>query len=91
MRAEAKEYVSENLQTERIPFTFPLKDGHNTIEIHKVPMSYIRDLWKNIQEMLAMNDDTTKEREACAIERGLRYCKHYISACLIYHRIHRLT
>ena len=29
----------------------------------EVPMSYVRDLWKKIQEMLALNDDTTKGYE----------------------------
>ncbi len=59
MRAEAKQYISgDNLRTELTPFTFSLKGQNvNTIEVRNVPMAYVVDLWKKIEEMLISNDN----------------------------------
>ncbi len=38
---------------ELTPFTFPVHDGHNTIEIRNVPMAYVKDLWQKIEDMLS--------------------------------------
>ncbi len=57
MRAESEQYIGENLCTELTPFTFPVHDGHNTIEIRNVPMAYVKDLWQKIEDMLSMNDN----------------------------------
>ncbi len=71
MRAESEQYVGENLCTELTPFTFPVHDGHNTIEIRNVPMAYVKDLWQKIEDMLSMNDNdittttTSQGNDAC--------------------------
>ena len=54
MRAEAKEYISgDNLRTELTPFTFS-KDKQ--LEIRYVPMAYLVELWRKIEDMLILSD-----------------------------------
>lgn len=60
MRAESADFVGDNLLTELAPFTFSLKDGHNSVEIRNVPISYAPHLWSKIQDMLEFNDDNSR-------------------------------
>ncbi len=56
MRAEAKQYISgDNLRTELTPFTFLTKDKH--LEVRNVPMAFLVDLWRKIEDMLIFNDN----------------------------------
>ena len=49
----------ENLKAEYTPFTFPLKDGHNTTDIRNVPMVFIVDMWAKIEDMLTLKNNST--------------------------------
>ena len=60
MRAESAEFVGENLCIELAPFIFAMKDGHNSMEIRNVPISYTPQLWSKIQDMLEFNDDVKR-------------------------------
>ena len=60
MRAQAAEFVGENLSVELAPFTFPFKDRQNSTEIRNVPIAYAPHLWPKIQDMLEFNDDTRR-------------------------------
>ena len=44
-------------KAEIAPFSFSLKDGHNSIEIRNKAICYVPDLWGKIEEMLAANDN----------------------------------
>lgn len=67
MRAEARQYISgDNLRTELTPFTFSLREKNsNTIEIRNVPMAYVVDLWRKIEDMLISNDNESTGYNLC--------------------------
>ncbi len=55
MRAEAEADVLagvDNLKSQLVPFTFPLKDGRHTVDIRNVPMCSTPNLWEKIENML---------------------------------------
>ncbi len=64
MRAEAASLAGvDNLRSQLVPFTFPLKDGRHTVEIKNVPMCFTPSLWKKIDkidDMLNFNDDSAR-------------------------------
>ncbi len=61
MRAEANSLIGiDNLTSQLVPFTFPLKDGRHTVEIKNVPMCYTPNLWGKIKHMLDSNDDAER-------------------------------
>ncbi len=61
MRAEANSLASvDNLKSQLVPFTFPLKDGRHTVEIKNVPMCYTPNLWEKVENMLNCNDDAER-------------------------------
>ena len=65
MRAEGNSLAGvDNLKSELVPFTFPLRDGRHTVEIKNVPMCYTPNLWEKVENMLNFNDD---------IERRCKY------------------
>ena len=57
MRAETRQYIGENLKAELAPFSFSLKDGHNSVEIRSKAICFAPDLWSKIQEMFDLNDN----------------------------------
>ena len=56
-RAETVDFIGENLSTELSPFSFPVKEGHQSSEIKNVPISYAPHLWRKVKDMFEFNDD----------------------------------
>lgn len=61
MRAETKLLVGDNLCTQLVPFTFPVKDGRHSVEVRNVPMSYTPHLWQKVSDILMSNDDPERK------------------------------
>ncbi len=57
MREQANYTSGDNLHTELTPFIFKLRDNHGTTELHNVPMAYVVDLWRKVEDMLILNDN----------------------------------
>jgi len=55
MRVEAGAIVGDSINSKLMPFTFPLKDTHHSVDIRNVPMSYIPNLWERIEHTLNAN------------------------------------
>ena len=54
MRDKAANYTSSNnLCTELTPFIFKLRDDYGTIKLHNIPMAYVVDLWRKVEDILS--------------------------------------
>lgn len=54
VRSIARDLVGPNLDSEMVPFTFPLDGGGE--EVRKAPMAYVPDLVGKVTQLLEQND-----------------------------------
>ena len=54
MRKRAAEIVGNNLEVDKVPLTFPLKEGGEEVKLR--PYAYIPDLWTQIVQLLESNE-----------------------------------
>lgn len=56
MRKRALEVVGDCVVVEKVPLTFPLKDGNGGEEVKLRPFGFIPDLWSRIVQLLEENE-----------------------------------